>query len=146
MAVHLSCASFNKICTLCILAFSRTSVSGILSCHLIFKSFLRQLKWIRGMFENNIDFCYKKLYSTHINTKYTISLRESYVIRECDFCTNCIYTVGARADSFTMVTGTRGSPIICFPSIPLTAYKTVINQRLCLKFCHNKVLCHDMIS
>ena len=43
--VHLSCASFNRIYTLCIFAFVRTSVSGILSCHLIFRSFLRQLRW-----------------------------------------------------------------------------------------------------
>ena len=43
--VHLSCASFNRVCTLCIFAFFRTSVSGILSCHLIFRSFLRQLRW-----------------------------------------------------------------------------------------------------
>ena len=43
--VHLSCAGFNRVCTLCIFAFFRTSVSGILSCHLIFRSFLRQLKW-----------------------------------------------------------------------------------------------------
>ena len=68
------------------------------------------------------------------------------MIRGCDFCTNSIFTVGARAVYFTMVTGTRGSPIICFPSIPLTAYKTVINQRICLKFYHNEVLCHYKIS
>ena len=43
--VHLSCASFNRVCTLCIFAFFRTSVSGILSCHLNFRSFLRQLRW-----------------------------------------------------------------------------------------------------
>ena len=43
--VHLSCASFNRVCTLCIFAFFRTSVSGILSCHLIFRIFLRQLRW-----------------------------------------------------------------------------------------------------
>ena len=43
--VHLSCVSFNRVCTLCIFAFFRTSVSGILSCHLIFRSFLRQLRW-----------------------------------------------------------------------------------------------------
>ena len=43
--VHLSCASFNRVRSLCISALFRTSVSGILSCHLlIFKSFLRQLK------------------------------------------------------------------------------------------------------
>ena len=43
--VHLSCASFNRVCTLCIFAFFRTSVSDVLSCHLIFRSFLRQLRW-----------------------------------------------------------------------------------------------------
>ena len=42
---HLSCASFKIVYTLCIPALFRTSVSGILSCHLIFRSFLRQLKW-----------------------------------------------------------------------------------------------------
>ena len=47
---------------------------------------------------------------------------------------------------FAMVTGTRGSPIICTPSIPLTAHKTIINQRICLKFCHNEVLCHNKVS
>ena len=45
-----------------------------------------------------------------------------------------------------MVTGIRGRPIICTPSIPLTAYKTIINQRICLKFCHNEVLCHNKVS
>ena len=78
------------------------------------------------MFKNNVDFCYKKLSSQH----YTISLCYSYVIRECDFSTNSIYTVGAQAFYFTMVTETRGSPIICFPSIPLTAYQKVSNQRI----------------
>ena len=43
--VHLNCASFRRVCTLLIPALFRTSVSGILSCHLIFKSFLRQLVW-----------------------------------------------------------------------------------------------------
>ena len=43
--VYLSCASYNRVCKLCIFAFFRTSVSGILSCHLIFRSFLRQLRW-----------------------------------------------------------------------------------------------------
>ena len=43
--VHLNCASFRTVCTLCIPALFRTSVSGILSCHLIFRSFLRQLVW-----------------------------------------------------------------------------------------------------
>ena len=45
-----------------------------------------------------------------------------------------------------MVTGTRRSPIICTPSIPLTAYKTIIIQRICLKLCHNEVLCHNKVS
>ena len=40
--VHLICANFRRVCTLCIPALFRTSVSGILSCHLIFRSFLRQ--------------------------------------------------------------------------------------------------------
>ena len=45
-----------------------------------------------------------------------------------------------------MVTDNRGSPIICTPSIPLTAFKTIINQRICLHFCHNEVLCHNKVS
>ena len=64
------------------------------------------------------------------------------MIRECDFCTNYIHTVGARAVYFTMVTGIGSSPIICSPSIPLAAYKTIAKQGICLKFCFNKVLCH----
>ena len=42
-----SCANFRRVCTLCIPAHFRTSVSGILSCHMIFRSFLRHLvcKW-----------------------------------------------------------------------------------------------------
>ena len=43
--VHLNCANFRRVCILCIPALFRTSVSGILSCHLIFRSFLRQLVW-----------------------------------------------------------------------------------------------------
>ena len=43
--VHLNCASFRRVFTVCIFAFVRTSVFGILSCHLIFRSFLRQLVW-----------------------------------------------------------------------------------------------------
>ena len=43
--VHLNCASLRRVCTFCIPALFRTSVSGILSCHLISKSFLRQLVW-----------------------------------------------------------------------------------------------------
>ena len=43
--VHLGCAIFKTVYMLCIHAFFRTSVSGILSCHLIFNSFLKQLKW-----------------------------------------------------------------------------------------------------
>ena len=43
--VHLSCASFNRVCTLYIFAFFRIPVSGIVSCHPIFRSFLRQIKW-----------------------------------------------------------------------------------------------------
>ena len=43
--VHIKCANFRRVCTLCIPALFRTSVSGILSCHLIFRSFLRQLEW-----------------------------------------------------------------------------------------------------
>ena len=42
---HLNCASFRRVCTLCIPDHFRISVSGILSCYLIFKSFLRQLVW-----------------------------------------------------------------------------------------------------
>ena len=41
--VHLNCANFRRVCTLCIPAPFRTSMSGILSCYLIFRSFLRQL-------------------------------------------------------------------------------------------------------
>ena len=43
--VHLNCANFRRVCTLCIPALFRPSVSGILSCHLIVRSFLRQLVW-----------------------------------------------------------------------------------------------------
>ena len=43
--VHLNCANFRRVCILCIPALFRTSVSGILSCHLIFRSFLRQFVW-----------------------------------------------------------------------------------------------------
>ena len=43
--VHLNCANFRRVCILCIPALFRTSVSGILSCHLIFRSFLWQLVW-----------------------------------------------------------------------------------------------------
>ena len=35
--VYLNCANFRRVCTLCIPALFRTSVSGILSCHLIFR-------------------------------------------------------------------------------------------------------------
>ena len=45
MGCHLNCGNFRRVCTLCIPALFRTSVSGILSCHLIFRSFLRQLVW-----------------------------------------------------------------------------------------------------
>ena len=68
------------------------------------------------------------------------------MIRECDICTNYIDTVGARALYFTKDKGTRGIPIICSPSIPLAAYKTVAEQRICLKFCPNEVLCHYKVS
>ena len=37
--VHLNCANFRRVCTLCIPALFRTSVSGILACHLTFRSF-----------------------------------------------------------------------------------------------------------
>ena len=39
LPVHLNCANFIRICTFCIPVLFRTSVSGILSCHLIFKKF-----------------------------------------------------------------------------------------------------------
>ena len=68
------------------------------------------------------------------------------MIRECDFCTNYIFAVGARAVYFTIVTGTWGSPIIFSPSIPLTTYKTGANQQICKKFCHNEVLCNYKVS
>ena len=45
-----------------------------------------------------------------------------------------------------MVTGTKGSPIICTPNTPLTAYKTIFNQQICSKFCHNEVLYHNKVS
>ena len=41
--VHLNFANFRKVCHICIPAFFRTFVSGILSCHLIFRNFLRHL-------------------------------------------------------------------------------------------------------
>ena len=43
--VHLNSANFRRVCTLCITALFRTSASGIMSCHLIFRDFLRQLEW-----------------------------------------------------------------------------------------------------
>ena len=43
--VHLNCANFRRVCILCTPAFFRTSVSEILSCHLIFRNFLRHLVW-----------------------------------------------------------------------------------------------------
>ena len=43
--VHLNCANFRRVCILCIPVLFRTFVSGILSCHLIFRSFLRQFVW-----------------------------------------------------------------------------------------------------
>ena len=94
--------------------------------------------YVRGMFKNNVDFCYKKLSSQH-RLMQTIPFRfGNRMGSENTFCTNFI--------SFSMVTGTRGSPIICTLSTPLTAYKTIINQRICLKFCHNEVLCHNKVS
>ena len=60
------------------------------------------------------------------------------MIRECDFCTNSIYTVGAWAVYFTMVTGTRGSPIRSSDggnrshnvSLPIILKKTKVGQIL----------------
>ena len=43
--VHLKCSSFRRVCTRYTPDLFRTSVSGILYCHLIFKSFLRQHVW-----------------------------------------------------------------------------------------------------
>ena len=43
--VHLNSANFRKVCTFFIPALFRPSVSEILSCHLICRSFLRQLAW-----------------------------------------------------------------------------------------------------
>ena len=47
--VHFSCTNFGRVCILGIPAHFRTSVSGILSCHLFFSSLLRQFvwKWLR---------------------------------------------------------------------------------------------------
>ena len=100
------------------------------------------------MIKNNVDFCYKKLYSQH------------RLIQTIPFCFgNCLGSENKifvlilfiplvhGLFLFTMVTGTRRSPIICTPSIPLTAYKTIIIQRICLKFlCNNEVLCHNKVS
>ena len=47
-SVYLNCANFRRVCTLCIPALFRISVSGILSCHLIFRNFLRYLVWIQS--------------------------------------------------------------------------------------------------
>ena len=47
LLVCLFCANFRTVCTLCNPEFFRTSMPGILSCHLIFRSFLRQLVWKR---------------------------------------------------------------------------------------------------
>ena len=99
------------------------------------------------MVKNNVDFCYKKLYSQHrLIQTIPFCFGNCLGSENKIFCTDFIYTVGARAVSFTMVTGTRRSPIICTPSIPLAAYKTIIIQRICLKLCHNEVLCHNKVS
>ena len=45
LSIHPNCAHFRRVCTLFIPALFRTSLPGILSCHLIFRSFLRQLLW-----------------------------------------------------------------------------------------------------
>ena len=42
--VHLNCANFRRVCIHCIPAPFRTFVSGKLSCHLIFRTFPRQLR------------------------------------------------------------------------------------------------------
>ena len=76
------------------------------------------------MFKNNVDFCYKKLSSQH-RLIQTIPFRFGNCMGSENkiFCTNFIYTVGAWAVSFTMVTGTRDNSMIYTPSILLTAYK-----------------------
>ena len=43
--VHRNCANFRRVCTFCNPVLFRTSVCGILSCYLIFRSFRRQLVW-----------------------------------------------------------------------------------------------------
>ena len=42
---HLNCTNFRRVCTFCIPALFGTSMSGILSCYLIFRSVLRQVVW-----------------------------------------------------------------------------------------------------
>ena len=81
--VHLSCASFNRVCTLCIFAFFRTSVSGILSCHLIFRIFIRQLRWkwlsflAWRWYTVQVSHAYKRVGST--TALYTFSLVSSLI-------------------------------------------------------------------
>ena len=43
--VYLNCDNVRRVYTLCISALFRTSVFGILSCHLIFRSLLRHFVW-----------------------------------------------------------------------------------------------------
>ena len=99
----------------------------------------------RGIIKNNVDFYYKKL-SSHHRLIQTIPFSFGNRMGSENKIFILILSILFCAVYLTMVTGTRGSSIICTHSIPLTAYKTIINQRICLYFCHNEVLCHLKIS
>ena len=77
--VYFSCASFNRVCTLCIFAFFRTSVFY----HLISRSFLRQLKWkwlsllAWRWYTVQVSHAYKRVGST--TALYTFSLMSSLI-------------------------------------------------------------------
>ena len=82
--VRLSSASFSRVCTLCIFAFFRTSVSGILSCHLIFRIFPRQLRWkwlsflAWRWYTVQVSHAYKRVGST--TALWTFSLVSSLIL------------------------------------------------------------------
>ena len=72
---------------------------------------------VRGMYKNNAE----AHLSTKTNKKYNVLFWNSYEVRECDYFTNYIDTVGVLAVDFTMVMATRASPVICSIFIPLTS-------------------------
>ena len=98
------------------------------------------------MIKNNVDFCYKKLSSEH-RLIQTIPFRfgnrmgsENKILNSFHlscWCTGCCFYHGYGHPG-------QSSHLHCY--YPLTAYKTIINQRISLKFCHNEFLCHNKVS